>query len=311
MNIFKKLFGSQTTSKETKQEENKNFDVLKYDGVRALRMQQFDYAAKCFVLALELNADDLECRDYLSQAYISLGDLEPAYEQLQKISEKQSDNIAVLLRMAEVAYMMENYSTMADVCEKALLLDDKNVMAYYLYAKAYHGQGDLNNATSMLTKAIELRADFDVARLLRGNVLLENKAIEEAALDANYLYERIESNEDVLLLKARVEKAKANLNEAEKIYSEVIDFDPFSIEAYKNAARYVKASVISLGRLRMRRELTKWRQRHPNPQKELSRISKRKCNKWILTRFFIIATPSNHPIILLLNSSSFYSYPHH
>lgn len=39
MNIFKKLFGSQTTSKETKQEENKNFDVLKYDGVRALRMQ--------------------------------------------------------------------------------------------------------------------------------------------------------------------------------------------------------------------------------------------------------------------------------
>ena len=67
MNIFKKLFGSQTTSKETKQEENKNFDVLKYDGVRALRMQQFDYAAKCFVHAIELNADDLECRDYLSQ----------------------------------------------------------------------------------------------------------------------------------------------------------------------------------------------------------------------------------------------------
>ena len=137
--------------------------------------------------------------------------------------------------------MMENYSKMAEVCEKALLLDDKNVMAYYLYAKAYHGQGDLNNATSMLTKAIELRADFDVARLLRGNVLLENKAIEEAALDANYLYERIESNEDVLLLKARVEKAKANLNEAEKIYSEVIDFDPFSIEAYKERSEVRKS----------------------------------------------------------------------
>ncbi len=60
MNIFKKLFGSQTTSKETKQEENKNFDVLKYDGVRALRMQQFEYAAKCFVHAIELNADDLD-----------------------------------------------------------------------------------------------------------------------------------------------------------------------------------------------------------------------------------------------------------
>lgn len=77
MNFFKKLFGSQNTSEEVKEE--KNFDVLKYDGVRALRMQQFDYAAKCFVLALELNADDLECRDYLSQAYISLGDMQNAY----------------------------------------------------------------------------------------------------------------------------------------------------------------------------------------------------------------------------------------
>lgn len=32
MNFFKKLFGSQNTSKEVKEE--KNFDVLKYDGVR-------------------------------------------------------------------------------------------------------------------------------------------------------------------------------------------------------------------------------------------------------------------------------------
>ena len=72
-------------------------------------------------------------------------------------------------------------------------------------------------------------------------MLLENKAIEEAAIDANYLYERIESNEDVLLLKARVEKAKENLNEAEKIYSEVIDFDPFSIEAYKERSEVRKS----------------------------------------------------------------------
>ena len=44
-----------------------------------------------------------------------------------------------------------------------------------------------------------------------------------------------------MLLKARVEKAKANLNEAEKIYSEVIDFDPFSIEAYKERSEVRKS----------------------------------------------------------------------
>lgn len=231
MNFFKKLFGSQNTSEEVKEE--KNFDVLKYDGVRALRMQQFDYAAKCFVRALELNADDLECRDYLSQAYISLGDMQNAYTQLMAISAAQPDNVAVLLRMADVSYMTEDYAAMAEVCEKALQLDSENIMTYYLYAKAYKGQNDLDAAIAMLSKAIDLREDFDVARLLRGNVLLENNQTAEAALDADNLYQRIKENEDVLLLKARVEKALGNLKEAEEVYTKAIDFNPFLIEAYK------------------------------------------------------------------------------
>lgn len=36
MNIFKKLFGGQKTTEEVKQEKEKDFDMVKYDGVRAL-----------------------------------------------------------------------------------------------------------------------------------------------------------------------------------------------------------------------------------------------------------------------------------
>ena len=115
MNIFKKLFGGQKTTEEVKQEKEKDFDMVKYDGVRALRMHQFDLAAKSLEHALQLNAEDLECRDYLSQAYISMGDLQKAYEQLQILSEAQTDNVAVLLRMADVAYMMENYTAMLEL----------------------------------------------------------------------------------------------------------------------------------------------------------------------------------------------------
>ena len=42
MNIFKKLFGGQKTTEEVKQEKEKDFDMVKYDGVRALHMHQFD-----------------------------------------------------------------------------------------------------------------------------------------------------------------------------------------------------------------------------------------------------------------------------
>ena len=82
------MFGGASESPEDKkkEEESKNFDVLKYDGVRALNQGQAAYAVRCFQHALELR-DDLETRDYLSLAYVRTGDLLPAYEQLQKLAE--------------------------------------------------------------------------------------------------------------------------------------------------------------------------------------------------------------------------------
>ena len=178
-----------------------------------------------------MKADDLECRDYLSQAYIALGDLSQAYEQLQLIADARPDNVAVLLRLADVAYMMENYTAMADVAEKALLVDDNNVQIYYYYAKACRGLGDLTNAIAMLTKALKLKDDFDTARLLRGEVLLENGDIDEADEDADILLARIEGNEDVCLL-----KAKGDAADAENMYNKVLEANPFCIEAFAERA---------------------------------------------------------------------------
>lgn len=259
--------------------EEKNFDVLKYDGVRALRMQQFDYAAKCFVLALELNADDLECRDYLSQAYISLGDMQNAYTQLMAISAAQPNNVAVLLRMADVLYMTEDYAAMAEVCEKALQLDSENIMTYYIYAKAYKGLNDLDAAVAMLSKAIDRREDFDAARLLRGNVLLENNQTAEAALDADNLYQRIEENEDVLLLKARVEKALGNLKEAEKVYTKAIDFNPFLIEAYKERSEVRSALGDTAGAKEDQTRVDEMEQDIPQPTEGIEENIKKKMQQ--------------------------------
>ena len=233
MNILKKLFGGQKTTEEVKQAKEKDFDMVKYDGVRALRMHQFDLAAKSLEHALQLNAEDLECRDYLSQAYISMGDLQKAYEQLQILSEAQTDNVAVLLRMADVAYMMENYTAMSEVCDKALHLDTSNLQTYLYYAKACRGLGEPIRAVAVLSLAIKLREDYYAAHLLRGTILLENHLLDDAAQDADYLFTHLEPNEDVLLLKARVLKAQEKMKEAEQVYGMVIEVNPFSLDAYR------------------------------------------------------------------------------
>ena len=50
MKFFKALFGSKEEKPEEKKkaEEAKNFDVLKYDGVRALRAGQAEFAIRCW-----------------------------------------------------------------------------------------------------------------------------------------------------------------------------------------------------------------------------------------------------------------------
>lgn len=234
MKFFKALFGSKEEKPEEKKkaEEAKNFDVLKYDGVRALRAGQAEFAIRCFTHALQMQ-DDLEIHDYLSQAYIRTGELTLAYEQLQKLAEAQPDNQQIFIRMANVAYMMEDYGAMAGACEKAMLIDDKTAEVMYLYARACIGQEDVTNAVAMLTKAISLKEDYGDAYLLRGETLLKNGDTDEADEDATWLLEHTEDNEDVMMLKARIERTKGNTDTAKDYYTKVTDANPFNIDAYR------------------------------------------------------------------------------
>lgn len=245
MNIFRALFGGKEKSagEEKQHEREKDFDVLKFDGVRALRSGETAYAIKCFTHALEMK-DDLETRDYLSQALIRNDELLPAFEQLQKLAEAQPENEEIFIRMAHVAYMMEDYGAMTDACERALFINKDDPQVLFLYAQGCIGQGDQANAIAMLTKCITLSnqqpADGNShpsfandARLLRGQTLLKLGEVAEAEEDAGILMEQVPGNEDVLLLKARIEEAKSDHAKAADYYNKVIEANPFCVDAFR------------------------------------------------------------------------------
>ncbi len=234
MSFWKSLFGSKEESPEEKKKEDdaRNFDILKYDGVAALKVHELEHAIKCFNKALEIK-EDLEIRDYLSQALIQNNELLAAYAQLQKLVEAQPDNIKIWERMARVAYLMEDYGAMSDACEKALLLDKDNPEVSFLYARACLGHGEEVNAVAMLTKTIAIKPDFLDAYLLRGQTLLKMGDTKGAAEDADYLVEKAPDNEDALLLKAKVEEALGHHEDAITYYNMVINANPFCIDAFK------------------------------------------------------------------------------
>lgn len=238
MGFWKSLFGGEEENpeEEKKNSEAKTFDLMKYDGVKAMRMGQFEYAEKCFCETLKIQ-EDLEVRDYLSQTLIRLNRLDEALEQLISIIHAEPENVALLLQAAHVAYMQEDYDQMKSLCEQALAVDGENAMANYMTAQAALGQNDLINGIARLTRAISLNEQLGDARLLRAKTLLKMGDVKGADEDVNWLMTHTKDDEDVLLMAARVVYAKGQVDEAINIYNKVIDLNPFQLDAYRERGK--------------------------------------------------------------------------
>ncbi len=234
MGFFKTLFGGSEPDPKEKEEADKAkfFDNLKYSGVSSLHEGQYEEAIKCFNKALEIK-NDLEIHDYLSQAYIRNDEQETALEQLQILAESQPDNKQILIHMANVTYMLENYDKMLAICEKAETLDNDDAQIRYLHAQAFIGQGNVINAIAQLTKAITWKDDYADAYLLRGETLLKMGDVNGAGEDADWLMKHTKDVEDVLLLEARIKHAKGDLKESISYYNKVIEVNPFCVVAFK------------------------------------------------------------------------------
>ena len=229
MGFWKTFFGGETNPEEEKRNAAaRNFDLLKYDGVKAMRIGQFDYAAKCFTKALETQ-DDPEVRDYLSRAYLRQGLIDEALQQLKLLVGAEPDNVNLMMQAASVAYMKEDYDEMTALCEQGLAVDADNALVHLFYAKAELGRGQLVQAVARLTKAIALDEKIVEPRLLRAQTLFGMGDLAGADADAAWLTEHTEANEDALLLHARIEAAKGNVQGATADYGRVIELNPFGI----------------------------------------------------------------------------------
>ena len=237
MGFWNSLFGGETNPEEEKRAaDERNFDLLKYDGVKAMRIGQYEYAVKCFEKALETK-EDAEVRDYLSRAFIRMGRLDDALAELKKLTMQEPDNIHLKMQAAGVAFMKEDYAEMTALCEQALAVDADNAMVHLFYAKAELGQNNVIQGIARLTKAIALEENLADARLLRGQTLLKMGDFNAASEDVAWLTEHTEESEDVLLLHARIEAAKGNVDEAVRIYSQVIDVNPFQVDAFRERGK--------------------------------------------------------------------------
>lgn len=245
MGLLSFLFGENTSAeKQQAAQEKKNFEILKYDGIRARNMRQLPYAIKCFEQAVALE-EDPETLQLLANAYMESDRLPEARTTLERLSGKTPDDIKVWLSLAHLCYMQADYSAMDSYGQKAIQLDDKHAAAYYLAGKAAYALHNELQAIVMLTKSILFDENELSAYLLRAEVLWSMRQAKDALEDIEKILAQAPEQEDALLLKAQIELATGNATEAVASLKRVVEANPFQEKAYLlQAEAYVQQNQL-------------------------------------------------------------------
>lgn len=232
-NFFKSFFSGKSETPESEKQKNdqKRFDIFKYDGMRAQRMGRPDYAVKCFTEALAIE-EEFETMTYLSQLYIQMGEVEKARELLEKMAVMEPDMVSTFLSLANVCYIQEDYKAMEEAATKAIAIEEGNAIAHFLLGKARKGQDDDIMTIAHLTKAITLQDDFIEARLMRAEALMHMKQYKEMMEDIDAVLAQNPEEETAILLRGKVKEANHQEEEAEADYKLVTEVNPFNEQAY-------------------------------------------------------------------------------
>ncbi len=232
MGFFKSLFGGKQTPEETKEKtDKKNFDILKYDGIRAMRIGKLTYAIKCFEEATALQ-EDVETMQHQANAYARVNRLEDACGLMTRVTEIAPADPQSFQLLANLHYLKEDYAGMEQACQKALELDAQNPVNYFLSAKAAIGNKNALQAIAMLTKSIQLDEEFVEAIQLRAEVLWNLQQATEAHKDIEKLLEINPEDETALLLKAEILAVGNQTESALALTDEVLALNPFNEKAY-------------------------------------------------------------------------------
>ena len=228
MGFLSSIFGG---NKDAESKKKKDFDILKYDGIRAQRIGKLTYAIKCFKEAIEIQ-EDLETMNHLSTTYIQMNQMEEALAVMTRMTEIAPEEPVHFLSLAGLCYMMEDYQGMDNACKKALAINEQIPVAYLLSAKAAIGMKNGIQSIAMLTKAIMLKDDYAEAYQMRAEILWSMRQAKDAMEDVEKLLSINPEDETALLLKAEIIAANGNAEESMELINQVIAMNPFNENAY-------------------------------------------------------------------------------
>lgn len=213
-----------------KEERDTEFETLRDDGLRAMRMNEFQYAERLFKGALT-RKDDEATKSYLAEVYLRVGDGVHALPLLEELAELHPDNEELLVTTARAAEMAGEWDKARDAARLALDINENNPNAKFSIAKADYQQKNYLHAVAMLTELTSKNFDAAPILQLRAQTLFDMQQYPAAEEDIDNLLEREEVSEEAYLLKGDIRHALGDNAGAAGYYAKMRDNDPFNKES--------------------------------------------------------------------------------
>ena len=221
--------GEETEDEEELHERKYKFETLRDDGLRALQVNQVDYAVRCLSSALEYKDDDTT-RLHLAEAYMRLYKGGEALPLLDTLISHDGDNGHLYVTAANAAEQIQDWNRMDAYARKAVEKLQEDDEALYALARSKYNMEDYPAAEEYLTTLIGRNEEYAVVRQLRARTFYEQKKYAEAEADLDSLVEKGKATEDTYLLKGLVAQERSDYHTAEEAFQKIIEMNPFSTE---------------------------------------------------------------------------------
>ncbi|MCC8173500.1 MAG: tetratricopeptide repeat protein [Odoribacter sp.] len=242
--IFNNTSTEETTKEEMKEEVSeegaineeekeieRKFDILKFDGLKALRIRKIPYAIRCFKEAIALK-EEFETLYYLLLAYIQNDEQEEALNICSRIIELEPDHMEMYLHRANLQYGMGKIAETIEDCKTILASDENNVEALILIVKAKQQAKAHEEAINHLTLCIDINPELSEVYTLRAALYKQCEKYEEALADVNKALELNPEDEESLFRRGRIYELQHEKEKALADYEKIIHLNPFYKQAY-------------------------------------------------------------------------------
>ena len=232
MGFLSSLFFSEKTDENRQQKaDQKKFDILKYDGIRAQRFGKLEYAVKCFTESLKIR-EDFETMKHLMTACYALNRHDQALETLDAMVKTGEEPASVLLMRSNLLFMMGKTFEAAADCVCAIEAEPDNYHAYFQLAKMELAVGEPEKAAGSIGNAIRVKEDFAEGYAMRADIHLTMGKGNDALADIEKVIELTPEDETAYLLRGQIRELLGDADAALLDYRQASELNPFNEDAY-------------------------------------------------------------------------------